>query len=132
MCVKEGEQLSAYYKEMLSAWALRLLSSPPFREGVDVSMYVTSLGEFTVMLKFFLGAGPCDLALPPLQTAELEASMGAVGMPWLPTMLGCGVAQTLCDLVPGSSWTSLRWPKGGKRVAVAVSSGYHTKSLQRR
>ena len=55
-----------------------------------------------------------------------------VGMPWLPATLGYGVAQTMCDLALGSSWTSLRWPRGGKIVAAAISSGYHTMSLQRR
>ena len=74
MCVTEGEQLSAYYQEMPSAWALRLLSSPPFREGVDVSMYVTNSGELTVILKSFLGTGPCGLASSPLEMA--------VGLDW--------------------------------------------------
>jgi len=57
--------------------------------------------------------------------------MEEVAMLGLSTMLSYSVAETWRDLAPGSSWTSLTWPREGKTVAAAVSSGDHTMSLQR-
>lgn len=80
----EGEQLSTY-QEMPSALALMLLSSPPFRDGVGVSVYVTDSGELNVLLKSFLGTGPCGLAFSPLET-----TVGLDwGLPWWQWRWGC-------------------------------------------
>lgn len=105
----EGEQLSTYYHKMLSAWALRLLSSPLFREGVDVSMYVTNCGELTVILKSFLGAGPCGLAFPSLETAvSLDWRL-----PWWQWWWGChGYPPRLVAVWPRPSVTWHQVPTG--------------------